>query len=71
METTHKPEGVMNYGVKETGIFEGHPRFTSSPRVQYSSTSFGESMVTIQQDLSPGPLLAASWEISEDSRIWT
>ena len=71
VETTHKPEGVMNYGVKETGIFEGHPRFISSPRVQYSATSFGESLVTIQQDLSPGPMLAASWEISDDSRIWT
>ena len=26
---THKPEGVMNYAVKETGVFEGHPRFMS------------------------------------------
>ena len=71
VETTHKPEGEMNYGVAETGIFEGHPRFISSPRVQYSATSFGESLVTIQQDLAPGPMLAASWEISPDSRIWT
>ncbi len=71
VETTHKPEGELNYGVKETGIFEGHPRFISSPRVQYSAVTFGESMVTIQQDLSPGPLLAAEWDISEDSRIWT
>ena len=71
VETTHKPEGVMNYGVAETGNFEGHPRFMSSPRVQYSATSFGESLVTIQDDLSPGPLLAASWEISSDSRVWT
>ena len=71
VETTHEPEGVMNYGVKETGIFEGHPRFISSPRVQYSAVTFGESMVAIQPDLSPGPLLAIEWDISEDSRIWT
>ena len=65
------PEGVMNYGVKETGVFEGHPRFMSSPRVQYSAVSFGESLVAIQQDLSPGPLLATEWSISDDGQFWT
>ena len=71
VETTHQPEGVMNYAVKETGVFEGHPRFMSSPRVQYSAVSFGESMVAIQPDLSPGPLLAAEWNISDDGQFWT
>ena len=71
VETTHQPEGVMNYAVKETGIFEGHPRFMSSPRVQYSAVSFGESMVAIQPDLSPGPLLAKDWNISDDGQFWT
>ena len=61
----------MNYSVKETGVFEGHPRFMSSPRVQYSAVSFGESMVAIQPDLSPGPLLAAEWDISDDGQFWT
>ncbi len=68
---THQPEGVMNYAVKETGIFEGHPRFMSSPRVQYSAVSFGESMVAIQPDLSPGPLLSSEWDISDDGQFWT
>ena len=68
---THEPEGVMNYAVKETGVFEGHPRFMSSPRVQYSAVSFGESMVAIQEDLSPGPLLASEWDISDNGQIWT
>ena len=71
VETTHEPTDVMNYGVKETGVFEGHPRFMSSPRVQYSAVSFGESMVAIQQDLSPGPLLASEWSISDDGQFWT
>jgi ABC-type transport system substrate-binding protein len=61
----------MNYGVKETGVFEGHSRFASSPRIQYSSVSFGESLVAIQQDLSPGPMLAADWDISEGGQFWT
>ena len=61
----------MNYAVKETGVFEGHPRFMSSPRVQYSAVSFGESMVAIQPDLSPAPLLASEWDISDNGQIWT
>ena len=61
----------MNYAVKETGVFEGHPRFMSSPRVQYSAVSFVESLVAIQPDLSPGPLLATAWEISDNGQIWT
>ena len=64
-------ETVINYGVKETGVFEGHPRFMSSPRVQYSAVSFGESMVAIQEDLSPAPLLATEWTISPDGQNWT
>ena len=78
VEPTEVPEpteveeaSVMNYGVKETGVFEGHPRFMSSPRVQYSAVSFGESMVAIQPDLSPGPLLATEWNISPDGQNWT
>ncbi|PKB83060.1 MAG: hypothetical protein BZY88_03055 [SAR202 cluster bacterium Io17-Chloro-G9] len=66
-----KPSGTLNYGVKETGIFEGHPSLISSPRVQYSAATFGESMVAIQPDLSPGPMLAESWSISEDFLTWT
>ncbi len=71
LETTHTPEGVINYGVKETGIFEGHPLFVSSPRIQFSSLTFGEGLVAIQEDLSPGPLLAESWDISDDFLTWT
>ena len=66
-----KPAGSINYGVKETGIFEGHPRFISSPRIQYSAVTFGESMVAIQPDLSPGPMLATEWSISDDFLTWT
>ena len=52
-----KATGTINYGVKETGIFEGHPRFISSPRYQYMATTAGESMVTIQPDCSPAASL--------------
>ncbi|MCH9017240.1 MAG: hypothetical protein IIB89_05700 [Chloroflexi bacterium] len=66
-----KPTGTINYGVKETGIFEAHPRFISSPRYQYVAVTAGESMVTINPDLSPGPYLAVEWSISDDFLVWT
>ena len=70
-EQSHEPTGTLTYGAKETGVFEGHPRFMSSPRVQYSAVTFGESMVAIQKDLSPGPMLATEWDISDDGQMWT
>ena len=66
-----KATGTINYGVKETGIFEAHPRFISSPRYQYVATTAGESMVTIQPDLSPAPSLAVEWSIADDFITWT
>ena len=66
-----KPTGTINYGVPETGIFQGHPRELSSPRVQYSAVTYGESMFAIQPDLTPGPLLATEWSISDDFLTWT
>ena len=66
-----KPTGTINYGVPETGIFQGHPRELSSPRVQYSAISYGESMWAIKPDLSAGPLLATEWSISDDFLTWT
>ncbi|MCH7712745.1 MAG: ABC transporter substrate-binding protein [Chloroflexi bacterium] len=65
------PSGTINYGVVETGIFEGHPRFISSPRYQYVAVTAGEAMVTINPDLTPGPFLATEWSISPDFLTWT
>ena len=65
------PTGTINYGVVETGIFEGHPRFISSPRYQYMAVTAGEAMVTINPDLTPGSFLATEWSISPDFLTWT
>ena len=69
--TSIKPTGTINYGVVETGIFEGHPRFISSPRYQYMALTAGESMVTIMEDFSPAPFLATEWGVSDDFLTWT
>ena len=66
-----KPAGTLNHGVPETGIFQGHPSEVSSPRVQYMSSSIGEGLVTIGEDLLPNPMIATSWDVSEDFLTWT
>ena len=61
----------MNYGVYGGARINGHPRFMPTDGIRLSAATFGESMVAIQPDLSPGPLLAESWDISDNGRIWT
>ena len=65
------PAGAINMGQKETGIFEAHPSKSSSPRIQFTSSSVGEGLITTNRDLSAGPMLAASWSVSEDFLTWT
>ena len=66
-----KPSGTLNHGVPETCIFQGHPTEVSSPRIQYMSSSVGEGLVTIGRDLMPNPMIATSWEVSDDFLEWT
>ena len=65
------PAGTINMGQKETGIFEAHPSKSSSPRIQFTSSSVGEGLITTNPDLSAGPMLAASWSVSDDFLTWT
>jgi peptide/nickel transport system substrate-binding protein len=66
-----KPTGTINYGTKETGIFQGHPLEASSPRIQFLSLSIGEGLIRVAADLSGSPQLAEAWEISDDFLTWT
>tara|TARA_B100000029_G_scaffold101551_1_gene91895 strand:- start:405 stop:2102 length:1698 start_codon:yes stop_codon:yes gene_type:complete len=68
---TAEPAGTIHMGQKETGIFEAHPSMSSSPRIQFTSSSVGEGLITTATDFSASPMLAASWEVSEDFLTWT
>ena len=70
-EAKAAPAGTINMGQKETGIFEAHPSMSSSPRIQFTSSSVGEGLITTAKDLSAKPMLAASWEISDNFLEWT
>ena len=65
------PAGTINMGQKETGIFEAHPSMSSSPRIQFTSSSVAEGLITTAPDLSASPMLAKSWDISDDFLTWT
>ncbi|PKB58843.1 MAG: hypothetical protein BZY83_04895 [SAR202 cluster bacterium Casp-Chloro-G2] len=65
------PAGTINMGQKETGIFEAHPSKSSSPRIQFTSSSVAEGLITTQPDFSAGPMLAKSWSVSDDFLTWT
>jgi len=58
-------------GQKETGIFEAHPSLSSSPRIQFTSSSVGEGLITTAPDFSASPMLAKSWSVSDDFLTWT
>lgn len=63
--------GTINMGQKETGIFEAHPSMSSSPRIQFTSSSVGEGLIATKEDFSAGPMLAKSWSVSDDFLTWT
>jgi ABC-type transport system substrate-binding protein len=65
------PAGTLNYGTRETGIFQGHPSEASSPRIQFLSLSIGEGLIRVADDLGGAPQLAEAWEISDDFLTWT
>jgi len=66
-----EPAGTINMGQKETGIFEAHPAMSSSPRIQFTSTTVGEGLITTATDFSAAPMLAKSWSVSDDFLTWT
>jgi len=65
------PARTINMGQKETGIFEAHPSLSSSPRIQFTSSSVGEGLITTAPDFSASPMLAKSWSVSDDFLTWT
>ena len=67
-----KPVGSLTVGQKELGPFMGHPALTGNPQIFVLQTApIGESLLTVSSELETIPMLAQSWEISEDGSTWT
>ena len=72
MGSSEKPEGTLNVGQKELGPFMGHPALTGNPQIFVLQTApIGESLLTVSSDLVAVPMLAHSWEVSDDGSTWT
>ena len=67
-----QPAGTLNIGQKELGPFMGHPALAGNPQIFVMQTApIGESLLTVSSDLAAVPMLAHSWEVSEDGATWT
>ena len=50
----------------------GHPALTGNPQIFVLQTApIGESLLTVSSNLETIPMLAQSWEVSEDGSTWT
>ena len=67
-----KPSGTLVVGQKELGPFTGHPALTGNPQIFVLQTApIGESILTVSSDLVTVPMLAHSWDVSDDGTTWT
>ncbi len=72
MGSSEQPVGTLNVGQKELGPFMGHPALTGNPQIFVLQTApIGESLLTVSSDLVAVPMLAHSWEVSDDGSTWT
>ncbi|MFB3097630.1 MAG: ABC transporter substrate-binding protein [Dehalococcoidia bacterium] len=67
-----KPEGTLNVGQKELSVFIGSPRLAGNPQIFVQGTApIGESLLTVDKNLTAVGMLAESWEVSADALTWT
>ena len=70
--TEERPTGTLTVGQTDLGPFTGHPALAGNPQMFVMQTApVGESLLTINSDLTTAPMLAKSWVISEDGTTWT
>ena len=68
-----RPSGVLHVGRKELGPFMGHPGLATNPQILINEAapiteSLGQHNTT---DGAVVPMLAESWTISPDFKVWT
>ena len=67
-----KPAGKLTMGQEEINIFSGHPALSVNPQLFVISTApVVEGLMAWDSNLVAEPLLAESWNISDDFLTWT
>ena len=65
------PEGTLNVGYKELGLFGTNPKTTPGQVMLFIGSSVGESLLATTEDGNFLPKLVTGWSVSDDSLVWT
>ena len=65
------PEGTLNVGYKELGLFGTNPKLTPGQVMLFIGSSVGESLLSTTEDGNFLPKLVTEWSVSPDGLVWT
>lgn len=68
---TEPSGGTINVGQSELGPFIFHPTTVGNPQIFLVSTAIGEGLLHFDKNNEVQPMLAESWDISDDFLTWT
>lgn len=69
--TGDQPEGTLNVGYKELGLFGTSPKLTPGQVMLFVGSTVGEQLLYRDVEGNYLPKLVKEWSVSDDSLVWT
>jgi len=66
-----QPEGTLNVGYKELGLFGTNPKLTPGQVMLFIGSTVGEQLLYRDVDGNYLPKLVEEWSLSDDNLVWT
>lgn len=66
-----QPEGTLNVGYKELGLFGTSPKLTPGQVMLFVGSTVGEQLLYRDVEGNYLPKLVKEWSVSDDSLVWT
>ena len=66
-----EPEGTLNVGYKELGLFGTSPKLTPGQVMLFVGSTVGEQLLYRDADGNYLPKLVKEWSVSDDNLVWT
>ena len=66
-----EPEGTLNVGYKELGLFGTSPKLTPGQVMLFVGSTVGEQLLYRDVEGNYLPKLVKEWSVSDDSLVWT
>ncbi len=66
-----EPEGILNVGYKELGLFGTSPKLTPGQVMLFVGSTVGEQLLYRDVEGNYLPKLVKEWSVSDDSLVWT